>query len=148
MELNEKRRSLKYELSAETGGSHDKCFVMEVEVDGQKFKGRGSNKKEAKAYAALAALDKLFPEGAGPYYNPHSDPKKKKPVTYTSMHIPGFGTIRGIPTDTEPNNRGRGRGRGRGKPTTGSSYNQSRTLHLDCLSQDLDGPLRPLTSSL
>uniref|UniRef100_A0AAZ3QMS8 Interleukin enhancer binding factor 3a n=1 Tax=Oncorhynchus tshawytscha TaxID=74940 RepID=A0AAZ3QMS8_ONCTS len=85
MELNEKRRSLKYELSAETGGSHDKCFVMEVEVDGQKFKGRGSNKKEAKAYAALAALDKLFPEGAGPYYNPHSDPKKKKPVTYTSM---------------------------------------------------------------
>lgn len=30
MELNEKRRSLKYELSAETGGSHDKCFVMEV----------------------------------------------------------------------------------------------------------------------
>ncbi|XP_029594647.1 interleukin enhancer-binding factor 3-like isoform X1 [Salmo trutta] len=125
MELNEKRRSLKYELSAETGGSHDKCFVMEVEVDGQKFKGRGSNKKEAKAYAALAALDKLFPEGAGPYYNPHSDPKKKKPVTYTSMHIPGFGTIRGIPTDTEPNNRGRGRGRGRGKPTTGSSYNQT-----------------------
>lgn len=30
MELNEKRRSLKYELSAETGGSHEKCFVMEV----------------------------------------------------------------------------------------------------------------------
>lgn len=32
MELNEKRRSLKYELSAETGGSHEKCFVMEVSV--------------------------------------------------------------------------------------------------------------------
>lgn len=30
MELNEKRRSLRYELSAETGGSHDKCFIMEV----------------------------------------------------------------------------------------------------------------------
>ena len=30
MELNEKRRSLKYELSAETGGSHEKCFIMEV----------------------------------------------------------------------------------------------------------------------
>ncbi|CAG03305.1 unnamed protein product, partial [Tetraodon nigroviridis] len=61
MELNEKRRSLKYELSEETGGSHEKCFIMEVEVDGQKFKGRGSTKKEAKAYAALAALEKLFP---------------------------------------------------------------------------------------
>ncbi|XP_010871143.2 interleukin enhancer-binding factor 3a isoform X2 [Esox lucius] len=125
MELNEKRRSLKYELSAETGGSHDKCFIMQVEVDGQKFQGRGSNKKEAKAYAALAALEKLFPEGAGPYYNPQSEPKKKKPVTYTSMHIPGFGTIRGIPTDTAPNGRGRGRGRGRGKPSVGSSYNQT-----------------------
>ena len=30
MELNEKRRSLKYELSAETGGSHEKCFVIQV----------------------------------------------------------------------------------------------------------------------
>lgn len=30
MELNEKRRGLKYELISETGGSHDKCFVMEV----------------------------------------------------------------------------------------------------------------------
>lgn len=30
MELNEKRRSLKYELSEETGGSHEKCFIMEV----------------------------------------------------------------------------------------------------------------------
>ncbi|KAJ8001749.1 hypothetical protein DPEC_G00172670 [Dallia pectoralis] len=125
MELNEKRRSLKYELSAETGGSHDKCFVMQVEVDGQTFQGRGSNKKEAKAYAALAALEKLFPEGTGPFCNPESETKKKKPVTYTSMHIPGFGTIRGIPTDSAPNGRGRGRGRGRGKPSVGSSYNQT-----------------------
>lgn len=30
MELNEKRRGLKYELTSETGGSHDKRFVMEV----------------------------------------------------------------------------------------------------------------------
>lgn len=59
MELNEKRRGLKYELISETGGSHDKRFVMEVEVDGQKFQGAGSNKKVAKAYAALAALEKL-----------------------------------------------------------------------------------------
>ncbi|EHB06804.1 Interleukin enhancer-binding factor 3 [Heterocephalus glaber] len=31
MELNEKRRGLKYELISETRGSHDKRFVMEVE---------------------------------------------------------------------------------------------------------------------
>uniref|UniRef100_A0A672JEN8 Interleukin enhancer binding factor 3a n=1 Tax=Salarias fasciatus TaxID=181472 RepID=A0A672JEN8_SALFA len=83
MELNEKRRSLKYELSAETGGSHEKCFVMEVEVDGQKFKGRGSNKKEAKAYAALAALEKLFPDDNGASNSNRSFSKKK--VTYTDM---------------------------------------------------------------
>lgn len=54
-----------------------------MEVDGQKFKGRGSNKKEAKAYAALAALEKLFPEndGASSFYK--SGMKKK--VTYTDM---------------------------------------------------------------
>ncbi|XP_074543093.1 interleukin enhancer-binding factor 3-like isoform X2 [Halichoeres trimaculatus] len=124
MELNEKRRSLKYELSAETGGSHEKCFVMEVEVDGQKFKGRGSNKKEAKAFAALAALEKLFPEenrGAS------RSPQKKK-ITYTDMHIPGFGTIRGIPSDSGSRgwgpNRGRGRGRGKLFPS-GPSYNKT-----------------------
>uniref|UniRef100_A0A3Q1JMY0 Interleukin enhancer binding factor 3a n=1 Tax=Anabas testudineus TaxID=64144 RepID=A0A3Q1JMY0_ANATE len=85
MELNEKRRSLKYELSAETGGSHEKCFVMEVEVDGQKFKGRGSNKKEAKAYAALAALEKLFPDDNGVPNTNRTSSKKK--VTYTDMVI-------------------------------------------------------------
>uniref|UniRef100_A0A3Q3WBW4 Uncharacterized protein n=1 Tax=Mola mola TaxID=94237 RepID=A0A3Q3WBW4_MOLML len=88
MELNEKRRSLKYELSAETGGSHEKCFVMEVEVDGQKFKGRGSNKKEAKAYAALAALEKLFPDDDD-LTNTIRNPAKKK-VTYTDMVINVF----------------------------------------------------------
>ncbi|XP_034053988.1 spermatid perinuclear RNA-binding protein-like isoform X2 [Gymnodraco acuticeps] len=60
MELNEKRRGLKYELISESGGSHDKRFVMEVEVDAQKFRGAGPNKKVAKASAALAALEKLF----------------------------------------------------------------------------------------
>ncbi|KAM8879574.1 interleukin enhancer-binding factor 3-like [Spinachia spinachia] len=122
MELNEKRRSLKYELSAETGGSHEKCFVMEVEVDGQKFKGRGSNKKEAKAYAALTALEKLFPDDDG-----NRNTAKKK-VTYTDMHIPGFGTIRGIPSDSGTRGWGlnRGRGRGRGKPfLPGPSYNKT-----------------------
>ncbi|XP_019744795.1 spermatid perinuclear RNA-binding protein-like isoform X2 [Hippocampus comes] len=122
MELNEKRRSLKYELSAETGGSHEKCFVMEVEVDGQKFKGRGSNKKEAKAYAALAALDQLFPETP-------LMPKRTKKLTYTDMHIPGFGTIRGIPSDSGApdwgHGRGRGRGRGRGY-SSGPVYNKNK----------------------
>ncbi|XP_055366336.1 interleukin enhancer-binding factor 3-like isoform X2 [Betta splendens] len=122
MELNEKRRSLKYELSAETGGSHEKCFVMEVEVDGQKFKGRGSNKKEAKAYAALSALEKLFPDDSG-VQNRNS---LKKKVTYTDMHIPGFGTIRGIPSDSGTRGWGPNRGRGRGKPfPSGPSYNQT-----------------------
>ncbi|GAA6220304.1 interleukin enhancer-binding factor 3-like [Lates japonicus] len=126
MELNEKRRSLKYELSAETGGSHEKCFVMEVEVDGQKFKGRGSNKKEAKAFAALAALEKLFPDDNG-MSNTNRNFSKKK-VTYTDMHIPGFGTIRGIPSDSGSRgwgpNRGRGRGRGKQFPS-GPSYNKT-----------------------
>lgn len=55
----------------------------QVEVDGQKFKGRGSNKKEAKAYAALAALEKLFPENddASSFYRG----AMKKKVTYTDM---------------------------------------------------------------
>lgn len=75
MELNEKRRGLKYELISETGGSHDKRFVMEVEIDGQKFQGTGSNKKVAKAYAALAALERLFPEGSAP----EAAKKKKGP---------------------------------------------------------------------
>ncbi|CAH2315855.1 spermatid perinuclear RNA-binding isoform X1 [Pelobates cultripes] len=72
MELNEKRRGLKYELISESGGSHDKRFVMEVEVDSQKFRGAGPNKKVAKASAALAALEKLF---SGP--NAANNKKKK-----------------------------------------------------------------------
>ncbi|CAG5928946.1 unnamed protein product [Menidia menidia] len=128
MELNEKRRSLKYELSSETGAKHEKCFVMEVEVDGQKFTGRGSNKKEAKAYAALAALEKLFPDDTA-VSTASKGPAKKK-VTYTDMHIPGFGTIRGIPSDAGSrgwgaNKGGRGRGRGGKQFPQGPSYNQS-----------------------
>ncbi|KAM9769139.1 interleukin enhancer-binding factor 3-like isoform 2-T2 [Menidia menidia] len=128
MELNEKRRSLKYELSSETGAKHEKCFVMEVEVDGQKFTGRGSNKKEAKAYAALAALEKLFPDDTA-VSTASKGPAKKK-VTYTDMHIPGFGTIRGIPSDAGSrgwgaNKGGRGRGRGGKQFPQGPSYNQT-----------------------
>lgn len=43
------------------------CSCWQVEVDGQKFRGAGPNKKVAKASAALAALEKLFsgPNAAG-----------------------------------------------------------------------------------
>lgn len=43
------------------------CSRWQVEVDGQKFRGAGPNKKVAKASAALAALEKLFsgPNAAG-----------------------------------------------------------------------------------
>ncbi|XP_061586615.1 spermatid perinuclear RNA-binding protein-like isoform X2 [Cololabis saira] len=60
MELNEKRRGLKYELISESGSSYDKRFIIEVEVDKQIFRGTGPNKKVAKASAALAALNSLF----------------------------------------------------------------------------------------
>lgn len=56
-----------------------------MEVDGQKFKGRGSTKKEAKAFAALAALEKLFPND-DEVKNTSRNPVKKK-VTYTDMVI-------------------------------------------------------------
>uniref|UniRef100_A0A671PAX9 Spermatid perinuclear RNA-binding protein n=1 Tax=Sinocyclocheilus anshuiensis TaxID=1608454 RepID=A0A671PAX9_9TELE len=81
MELNEKRRGLKYELISESGGSHDKRFIMEVEVDGQKFRGAGPNKKVAKASAALAALEKLFsgPNAAGN--------KKKKIISQVACGV-------------------------------------------------------------
>ncbi|XP_006805116.1 interleukin enhancer-binding factor 3 homolog isoform X2 [Neolamprologus brichardi] len=120
MELNEKRRGLKYELISETGGSHDKRFVMEVEIDGQKFQGTGSNKKVAKAYAALAALERLFPEGSAP----EGAKKKKGPP----MHTPGFGMM-GPPGPGDvgaPRGRGRGgRGRGRGRGfNNGGGYGQ------------------------
>lgn len=132
MELNEKRRGLKYELISETGGSHDKRFVMEVEVDGQKFQGAGSNKKVAKAYAALAALEKLFPDAPLAL---EANKKKRAPVPVrggpkfaAKPHNPGFGM--GGPMHNEvpppPNIRGRGRGgnirgRGRGRGFGGGS---------------------------
>ncbi|XP_048875254.1 spermatid perinuclear RNA-binding protein isoform X4 [Brienomyrus brachyistius] len=98
MELNEKRRGLKYELISESGGSHDKRFVMEVEVDGQKFRGAGPNKKVAKASAALAALEKLFsgPNAAGN--------KKKKIIPQAK------GVIAAAASAAAQAVRGRGRG--------------------------------------
>ncbi|XP_042333982.1 spermatid perinuclear RNA-binding protein isoform X2 [Sceloporus undulatus] len=104
MELNEKRRGLKYELISETGGSHDKRFVMEVEVDGQKFRGAGPNKKVAKASAALAALEKLF---SGP--NAAANKKKKiLPQTKGIVNTAMSATVQAA------------RGRGRGALTRGA----------------------------
>nr|Q6DD04.2 RecName: Full=Interleukin enhancer-binding factor 3-B; AltName: Full=Double-stranded RNA-binding protein 4F.2; Short=DsRNA-binding protein 4F.2 [Xenopus laevis] len=122
MELNEKRRGLKYELISETGGSHDKRFIMEVEVDGVKFQGNGSNKKVAKAYAALSALEKLFPD-----YTTYTEaPKKKRPPMmprggpkFAGKHNQGFGMMYNeVPPPQVMRGRGRGgmnRGRGRGR---------------------------------
>ncbi|XP_024919953.1 interleukin enhancer-binding factor 3 homolog isoform X1 [Cynoglossus semilaevis] len=111
MELNEKRRGLKYELISETGGSHDKRFVMEVEIDGQKFQGTGSNKKVAKAFAALAALEQLFPEGSVV----EAAKKKKGPPMHTvifSIMGPPMHEDTGLPRGRGRGGRGRGRGRG------------------------------------
>ncbi|KAB5515419.1 hypothetical protein PHYPO_G00249510 [Pangasianodon hypophthalmus] len=107
MELNEKRRSLKYEVVSVRGRFNDKIFTIEVEVDGQKFQGSGSNKKLAKANAALAALEKLFPND-----NPESQKKKKFPPV-------GYGGMGGVSYSA---GRGRGRGRGRGFNTKGSTF--------------------------
>ncbi|XP_060725120.1 interleukin enhancer-binding factor 3a isoform X3 [Tachysurus vachellii] len=107
MELNEKRRSLKYEVVSVRGRFNDKIFTIEVEVDGQKFQGSGSNKKLAKANAALAALEKLFPND-----NPENQKKKK----FSPM---GYGGVGGISYSA---GHGRGRGRGRGFNNKGSTF--------------------------
>ncbi|XP_029467892.1 spermatid perinuclear RNA-binding protein isoform X2 [Rhinatrema bivittatum] len=104
MELNEKRRGLKYELISETGGSHDKRFVMEVEVDGQKFRGAGPNKKVAKASAALAALEKLFS-------GPNAASNKKKKIIPQTKGVVGSAVSAAVQA---------ARGRGRGALTRGA----------------------------
>ncbi|XP_007575767.1 spermatid perinuclear RNA-binding protein-like isoform X2 [Poecilia formosa] len=82
MELNEKRRGLKYELISESGSSYDKRFIIEVEVDKQVFRGTGPNKKVAKASAALAALNSLF-SGSKPtnVKKKRLNPAPKRPLT-------------------------------------------------------------------
>ncbi|XP_034086180.1 spermatid perinuclear RNA-binding protein-like isoform X3 [Gymnodraco acuticeps] len=80
MELNEKRRGLKYELISESGSSYDKRFIIEVEVDKQVFRGTGPNKKVAKASAALAALNSLF-SGSKSTSIKKKRPNPPRPVT-------------------------------------------------------------------
>uniref|UniRef100_A0AAY4DCT5 Spermatid perinuclear RNA-binding protein n=1 Tax=Denticeps clupeoides TaxID=299321 RepID=A0AAY4DCT5_9TELE len=98
MELNELRRGLKYDLVSESGSSHVKSFVIEVEVDGQKYQGTGTSKKLAKANAALAALEQVLEQNA-PLR------KKRLPSLFSAGFAPPQGGAQG---------RGWGRGRGRG----------------------------------
>ncbi|XP_059193071.1 spermatid perinuclear RNA-binding protein-like [Centropristis striata] len=82
MELNEKRRGLKYELISESGSSYDKRFIIEVEVDKQVFRGTGPNKKVAKASAALAALNSLFSGSKSTSTKKkRPNPPPKRPIT-------------------------------------------------------------------
>ncbi|XP_029685374.1 spermatid perinuclear RNA-binding protein-like isoform X2 [Takifugu rubripes] len=82
MELNEKRRGLKYELISESGSSYDKRFIIEVEVDKQVFRGMGPNKKVAKASAALAALNSLFSGSkTATIKKKRPNPTPKRPLT-------------------------------------------------------------------
>ncbi|XP_047448558.1 spermatid perinuclear RNA-binding protein-like isoform X2 [Mugil cephalus] len=92
MELNEKRRGLKYELISESGSSYDKRFIIEVEVDKQVFRGTGPNKKVAKASAALAALNSLF-SGSKSLTNKKKrpNPQPKRPVA-SVLTLPALAT--------------------------------------------------------
>ncbi|XP_072521371.1 spermatid perinuclear RNA-binding protein-like [Salminus brasiliensis] len=78
MELNEKRRGLSYDLITETGESQQQRFIIEVQVDGQRFRGCGPNKKMAKANAALAAIERLF--------SAHSTNSNKRKRSYTKAN--------------------------------------------------------------
>uniref|UniRef100_W5L8M1 Spermatid perinuclear RNA-binding protein-like n=1 Tax=Astyanax mexicanus TaxID=7994 RepID=W5L8M1_ASTMX len=78
MELNEKRRGLSYDLITENGESQQQRFIIEVQVDGQRFRGCGPNKKMAKANAALAAIERLF--------SAHSTNSNKRKRSYTKAN--------------------------------------------------------------
>ncbi|KAI4901696.1 hypothetical protein NFI96_029244, partial [Prochilodus magdalenae] len=87
MELNEKRRGLSYDLITENGESQQQRFIIEVQVDGLRFRGCGPNKKVAKANAALAAIERLF--------SAHSTNSNKKKRSYTKANPGTNGFHRG-----------------------------------------------------
>ncbi|XP_046697290.1 spermatid perinuclear RNA-binding protein-like isoform X2 [Silurus meridionalis] len=78
MELNEKRRGLSYNLITENGENQQQRFIIEVEVDGLRFRGCGPNKRVAKANAALAAIERLFSAHSA------NSNKRKRPYTKAS----------------------------------------------------------------
>lgn len=54
--------SISYEMTGETGPDHEKCFTVEVSLDGKVVgQGSGSSKKRAEQDAAREAILKLFP---------------------------------------------------------------------------------------
>jgi len=56
-EVQKEGKELTYELLEEIGPDHDKVFVMEVRIDGQRAgRGQGRNKKSAQQQAAYQAL--------------------------------------------------------------------------------------------
>ncbi|XP_051239053.1 double-stranded RNA-specific editase B2-like [Dicentrarchus labrax] len=56
VQLNELRPGLRYEIMSKTGPLHAPVFSVGVEVNGFRFEGRGSTKKQAKMRAAELAL--------------------------------------------------------------------------------------------
>ncbi|XP_013792117.1 double-stranded RNA-specific editase 1-like [Limulus polyphemus] len=56
MQLNELKPGLKYTFESLEGTGHNTCFQVSVEVNGQKFYGKGKSKQLAKHAAAQAAL--------------------------------------------------------------------------------------------
>lgn len=56
MQLNELKPGLKYSVESQEGPAHQPSFVVSVDVDGEKFTGRGQSKQLAKHAAAQAAL--------------------------------------------------------------------------------------------
>ncbi|XP_078465159.1 double-stranded RNA-specific editase 1-like isoform X2 [Lampetra planeri] len=56
MHLNEIQPGLQFTLVSQTGPVHAPCFIMAVEVNGQKYEGSGPTKKKAKQQAAEKAM--------------------------------------------------------------------------------------------
>ena len=58
-----KDQQLSYHLIGESGPDHNKCFTVEVHLNGKTVgTGEGSSKKRAEQAAAKAAVERLFPE--------------------------------------------------------------------------------------
>lgn len=57
-----KNQTLSYALVGQSGPDHDKCFDVEVSLNGRVVgSGQGSSKKRAEQMAARAAIERLFP---------------------------------------------------------------------------------------